>query len=105
VTFKRASNLFVRTNASGDIVSIFWPYESPIDEKTGEEQAGGPSQTGVGLSDGEEMYVVAVPDELYHSTDVPALPADLFNNYDLQVPEQGEQGRAVLVRRPPEAPQ
>jgi hypothetical protein len=93
VNFKGASSLFVQTDASGDIVSVFWPNEP---------QEGGPAQTGVALSDGEEMHRVAVPDELYYSTEPLELPADYFSNYDLQVDEQG---KAVLVRRSPEAAQ
>ncbi|WEX76462.1 hypothetical protein PYH37_004769 [Sinorhizobium numidicum] len=88
MTFKRAANLFVRTNASGDILSIFWPFETV--------EQGGPDQTGVALSDGEKLHNVAVPPDLYDAVSVRDLPADLFGNYDLQVDEKGN---ALLVRR------
>jgi hypothetical protein len=100
VNFKRASNLFVQTNASGEIVSVFWPHDQPImDEKTQVHERA-PSQTGVALSDGEEMHRVAVPEELYYPPEPLELPADFFSNYDLQV---NGQGKPVLVSRSPEA--
>jgi hypothetical protein len=89
VEIKRARNLFVRTDAVGDIISVFWPYE---------QQEGGPNQTGVALSDGEEVHEVAVPHELYSAE----LPADFFSNYQLRVYERG---KAVLARRSTEAGQ
>ena len=79
---KRGRNLLVRADASGDIVSVFWPYE---------QQEAGPSRTGIALSDGELVHEVAVPDEL-NSAEV---TADFFSNYSLRVDERG---KAVLAR-------